>query len=282
MTNVYVLKREQPIDDGDDIYNKNLALVLDFFASKLHVYYSSSRLTLLLTLLSFNGSNYLLTHHIPLPSRLKIADEDALDLYGAGGLHRAMGDWKIFEDFLHSNDLLALDERRYIVAASACLKILFRCSQPPISRITWFSQHFRALRMCMEDHSQQNRNVPWEEVYSRHVAFYWHLRTRHRNQKPQEQSLLRRSSQFNQEGGAQDSLSNHFRFLLRRSAYSHNIPNFARYRVFRFGYLHRQHPTYMKRAIFALAKYIERVTGDTAEVRTCESIWGRDRWFAAQ
>ena len=36
----------QAIDDADEIYNKNLALVLDFFASKLPLYYSSSRLAL--------------------------------------------------------------------------------------------------------------------------------------------------------------------------------------------------------------------------------------------
>ena len=33
---------------------------------------------------------------------------------------------------------------------------------------------------------------------------------------------------------------------------------------------------------FPLEKYINGVTGETAEVRTCESILGCDRWIAAQ
>jgi hypothetical protein len=42
---------EQPFDDVDEIYNQKLGEVLNFFMSKLQLYYSSSRLTLLLTLL---------------------------------------------------------------------------------------------------------------------------------------------------------------------------------------------------------------------------------------
>jgi len=34
---------EQPIDDADEIHNKSLARVLDFFSSKLHPYYLSFR-----------------------------------------------------------------------------------------------------------------------------------------------------------------------------------------------------------------------------------------------
>jgi hypothetical protein len=77
-------------------------------------------------------------------------------------------------------------------------------------------------------------------------------------------------------------LLGHLEFLLEKSAYSDSLLNFARRRVFRFGYLNRSHSKYMKKAIFALAKYVHRVTGETAEVRACESIWGRDRWFTAQ
>jgi hypothetical protein len=46
-----------------------------------------------------------------------------------------------------------------------------------------------------------------------------------------------------------------------KSAHSDNILGLARRKVFRFGYLHRNHPIYMKKAIFALARYIQRVTG---------------------
>jgi len=269
---------EQPIDDADEIYNKNLALVLDFFASKLHLYYASSRFTLLLTCLSASGPNYLGTHTIPLPPRLKITDKDALDLHAAGPWYADKCHWKVFQDFLHSNDPLALDEWRYTVAALACLKIVFRHSQPPVSCIAWFSQHSRTLRERIEVHSQWHH----KPHYRGSMAFYWHIRTRHRNQMPQKESFWDRFSQFELESADQDYRSNHLQFLLPKSVYSHNILNFARYRVFRFGYLHRKHPTYMKEAIFALAKYIERVTGESAEVRACESIWGREAWFTAQ
>jgi hypothetical protein len=87
---------------------------------------------------------------------------------------------------------------------------------------------------------------------------------------------------FEREIEAQHIRSVHLKFLLEKAAYSDSVLNFARRRVFRFGYLQQSHPTYMKKAIFALAKYIHRVTGETAEVRACESIWGRHRWFAAQ
>ena len=277
----YIEHTEQPIDDADEIYNKNFALVLDFFTSKLHLYYSSSRLTLLLTFLLTSAPHYLITRIIPLPSRLEIIDDDALGLrtentsWGADKCY-----WHIFKDFLDSNHPLALDERRCAVAALACLKILFGHSQTPVSRITWFSVHSRSLRERVEDNSQWPHEDHWVRTYLRRVAFYWHLRTPHRNRKPQEQYLQSRT--FYQESKDQNSRSNHLLFLLPKSAYSNNILNFARYRVFRFGYLHRNHPTYMKRAIFALAKYIRRVTGETDQVRACESIWGRERWFAAQ
>jgi len=272
----------QPIDDADEIYNKNLALVLDFFASKLHLYYSSSRLTLLLTSVLPSKPNYLRPHSIPLPSKLKITDADSLDLHTAGGHFQRKSYWRIFQDFLDFNHPLALDKRRYAFAALACLEILFGHSQPPVSRVTWFSQHSRIVRERMEDHSQQHHKALRVESYWRRVAFYWHLRTRHHNQMPRKQSVSDRFFQFTQESEDQDSRSHHLLFLLPKSVYSHAILDFAYYRVFRFGYLHRKHPTYMKRAIFALAKYIEQATGETAEVRACESIWGRETWFTEQ
>ena len=144
---------EQAIDDADEIYDKNLALVLDFFASKLHLYYSSSRLTLLLTLMSDSDPQYLQTDVITLSSRLKITDDDALGLYSTSD-NCPDSYRKIFQDFLNSDHPLALDERRYAVAVLPCLKILFGHSQPPVLCITWFSQHSRALSARMEDHSQ--------------------------------------------------------------------------------------------------------------------------------
>jgi len=55
---------------------------------------------------------------------LKITDEVALDLHNVDG-GWAPRHWHTFQDFLDSDDPLALDERRYAVAALACLKILF-------------------------------------------------------------------------------------------------------------------------------------------------------------
>jgi len=278
----YIEHIEQPIDDSDEIYNKSLALVLDFFASKLHLYYASSRLTLLLTFLSAREPIALRTYIIPLPSRLKITDDGALGLHGARGVYLE-NDRQIFQDFLDSNSPLALDERRYAVAALACLNILFGHSQPPVSRITWFSQRSRSLRERMVNYPQWHHKDPPPETYwGKSLTFYWHLRTRLRNRMPQKHHPLDKFHQFRQGSADQDSRSYHLLFLLPKSAYSHNILEFARYRVFRFGYLHRKHPTYMKRAIFALAKYIQRVTEETAEVRACESIWGREAWFTAQ
>ena len=239
-------------------------------------------MTLLLTVLSTSKPDYLLAHIIPLPSRLKIIDKDALDLRATGGWYPDECHWKIFQDFLDSNNPLALDERRYAVAALSCLKILFGHSQRPVAPITWFSQHSRALMGNMEDHSQWLIKYPQVVIYRRRVLFYWHLRTRHHNKMPQNSSLWREFFQFERESEHQNSRSNLLQFLLPKSGYSNNILDFARYSVFRFGYLPRNHPTHMKRAIFALAKYIERVTGEMAEVRACESIWGHDRWFTAQ
>jgi len=282
----YIEYIEQPIEDADKRYNQNLSQVLDFFAFKLPLYYSSSRLTLLLTFLSDSRRHHLETYLIPLPSRLEIADNSALRLQNAGGSYPQNGEcpWQIFQDFLHSGDPLALDERRYTIASFASLKILFGHYQAPALRFAWFSRHSRALRVDMEHHSQRHHtDLPVGTDWKGSIPLYWDLRTRlgaqmrrgtHRSRldtlRPHSQRLY------------QYSLSNHLQFLLQKSAYSDDILDFARYRVFRFGYLHRKHPAHMKKAIFSLAKYIQRVTGETAQVRACESIWGRDRWFTAQ
>ena len=272
---------EQAIEAADKLYNQKLTLVLNFFASKLQQYYSSSRLTLLLTCLSTNSRepNFLRTCTIPLPSRLKVADENALDLHCAGGLYTE-DYWRIFQDFLDSSDApLAFDRQKYTIAALACLKILFGHYQTPISHFAWFSHHCRALRIGIAHRSK---------CYHAHLpvgrsSLYWHLKTRLPYRKPHEMHLLEMGMHLILESMRYtESRSDDLQFLLEKSACSDNILDFARYRVFRFAYLHRKHPVYMKKAIFSLAKYIQRVTGETAEVRTCESIWGRDRWFTAQ
>ena len=273
---------EQPIEDADKLYNHNLASVLNFFASKLHLYYSSSRLALLLTFLSASEDNHLRTHFIPLPSRLKIADDNALGLQHAGGHYVKNCYWEIFQDFLDSSDPLALNERRYTIASLACLKVLFGHYQAPVLRFTWFNQHRRALRIRIEIRSQRHhRDLPVGTDWEGDIGLYWHLRTHLPTRRPHGIYLSNRTIHFEWRA-IQYDCSKHLPFLLQKSAYSNNILNFARDRVFRFGYLHRKHPVHMKKAIFYLAKYIQRVTGETAEVRACESIWGRDRWLTGQ
>ena len=71
---------EQPTEDADELYDRNLKPVLNFFASKLQLCYSSSRLTLLLTLLLTSSPDYLRAYIIPLPSGLKRADDKGLRL----------------------------------------------------------------------------------------------------------------------------------------------------------------------------------------------------------
>ena len=281
----YIEHIEQPIEDADKLYNQNLSLVLDFFASKLQLYYSSSRLTLLLTLLPASGPKHLDTFIIPLPSKLQMADNNTLRLRSAGDYSYEKCYWKIFQDFLDSGGPLALDQRRYAIASFACLKILCGQYQAPVLRFTWFSRHSRTLRVDMEDHSQRHHtDLPVGTKRWGSIRLYWDLQTRLPNQmRPGKHlssilSLLER----NRLRAFPDSQSKHLQFLLQKSAYSENILGFARYRVFRFGYLARHHPVYMKKAIFSLAKYIQRVTGETAEVRACESIWGRDRWFTTE
>jgi hypothetical protein len=152
---------EQPIEDSDQLHNQNLTLVLNFFASKLQLYYSSSQLTLLLTFLSTMHPEYLRACAIPLPRRLKIADDNALGLHSAGFYYPSEREWpsQIFQDFLNSRDPLALDERRYTIASLACLKILFGHYRAPVLRFTWFGRHSRTLRMDMEDHSKRHHTI---------------------------------------------------------------------------------------------------------------------------
>ena len=269
----YTELMEQPFDDVHEIYNQKLREVLDFFASTLRLYYSSSRLTLLLTLFDTPPDHlHLITGFqadiIPLPSRLKMVDHDAFGLYRSFS-HALRGNCYIFRDYLDSGHPLALDGQRYATAASACLKIIFKYDQAPHScRILRVDQSSQRHRAGLKRRALWHRNVK-----------HWNLRTYLSSQKLQKNSPA--FVEFVKKIQHQHLLSGHLKFLLEKSAHSDNLLNFARRRVFRFGYLQRNHPTYMKKAIFALAKYIHRVTGETAKVRACESIWERDRWFTA-
>jgi hypothetical protein len=271
---------EQPFIDIDEIYNQKLGEVLNFFMSKLQIYYSSSRLTLLLTFLDTPSCLCPITGFrpdiIPLSPRLKLMDSDALWLrtfffiYDRVGLRRSI--WKTFRDFLDSGHPLALDEQKHATAASACLKIIFKHYQVPLPRFQRRSRRFLTPKLSVgtEHLSHRRRNIDppgWKNF----LETYFSIRTR-----PKTMGIYFALDRL------QRVRANHCQLMLEKSAYSDNLLNFARRRVFRFGYLHRNHPTYMKKAFFALAKYIQRVTGETAEVRACESIWGRDGWFTAQ
>jgi hypothetical protein len=275
---------EQPFDGIDEVYKQNLRLVLEFFVSKLPLYYSSSRLTLLITLLDIPPELHSLDWHplnyenridiaVPLPSRLKTVDYDALGLLNVF-IPPSPQHWDIFQDFLNSGHPQALNREQHATAALVCLKIIFKHYQALLSPFLWLGQHSRTLRVDMKQHS----DLPEWTHCKRKIQFYWYLRIYISIQRPQKmprtpswqfQGLLRNDS----------VRSSYLQFLLKKSAHSNHIINFARHRVFRFGYLNRKHPIPMKKAIFALAKYIQRVTGETAEVRTCEAIWGRQRWF---
>ena len=258
---------KQPLDGVDEIYNQKLEEVLNFFASKLPLYFSSSRLTLLLTLLdippdSLHPMRYFQAFLIPLPSRLKMMDRDALGFFSVSHLP---ADRNIFRNFLGSGHPLALDGRRYATAASACLKIIFKYYHLPLSCFHRFRRHSLTPRLMEHLSHRRDISLPqWKNFLETYFS------TPERPGRPAIYEPLDRLR------------TTHLRLLLEKSAYSDNLLNFARCRVFRFGYLRRNHPTYMKQAIFALAKYIHRVTGGTAEVRACESIWGRDKWFAAE
>jgi hypothetical protein len=251
---------EQPLAGTDQIYNQKLGEVLNFFVSKLQQYYSSSRLTLLLTLLdspNLDPDPNFRANIVPLPTRLKAMDSDAHCLHSFfSASDRPRMDYSIFRDFLNSGHPLALDGQRHATAASACLKIIFIYDQVPHSQRTLRVYHSQRLRAALKPRK-------------------WHLGTRYL-WHPRTYLSSRKSHKIHQD---QYFRSLHLKFLLEKSAYSDSLVKFAHRMVFRFGYLQRNHPTHMKTVIFALAKYIHRVTGEMAKVRTCESIWGRQGWF---
>ena len=262
---------EQPFDGIDEVYDLNLRVVLDFFKSKLRPYYSSSRLTWLLTLLDIPpdllSPGGIPPNTVPLPPRLRMVDSDGLSFFPVSYFSL---DRNVFRDFLDSGHPLALNGQRHAIAASACLKIIFVYDPAP---------HSCTLRVNRSRRHRTDRKAKkWQH---RSPGFLWHLRTNISSHVFKLEKIPQAFLGLRQKVQDQQFRSGHLKFLLERSAYSDNLLNFARHRVFRFGYLQRNHPTYMKEAIFALPKYIQRVTGETAQVRTCESIWGRQRWFTA-
>ena len=278
--NYYIEHTEQLFDGVDEIYNQKLGEVLNFFASKLELYYSSSRLTLLLTLLNIPpdrlppitgfGANI-----IPLPSRLWTTDINAFGLwrfFSISYLAELDSAWNIFRDFLGSGHPLALNGQRHAFAASACLKIIFKHYQVPLSRFPRSSRHSLTQRLTVDMQHLPHRhdvNLPgWKNF----LGTYFSCARDTYQGIPGIYAALDRYQHFR---------SSHLQFL-ENSAYSDSLVKFAHRRVFRFRYLHRNHPTHMKKAIFALAKYIHRVTGEREEVKACESIWGCDKWITAR
>jgi hypothetical protein len=267
----------------DEVYKQKLTVVLEFFVSKLPLYYSSSRLTLLITLLE----DVLLGYHtgprnylFSLPSRLETLDNNALRLHKI--IFTGLSEYSsIFQVFLNSSHPLALNRQRYATAALALLKIIFKYYQALLSPFSWLGQHSRTLRVATKQHSQQHHtDLPAGTDWEQSIQFYWYLRNYFPTSPPKGDSDPD-ELYFDFTCGMRIDFfrSAHLQFLLEKSTHSNNILNFAHHRVFRFGYLHRKHPTYIKKAIFALAKYIQRVTGETAEVKACESIWGHQKWF---
>ena len=287
------------------MYNQKRSEVVNFFTPKLPVYFSSPRLTLLLTLLDIPPDRLppirsVLGHIIPLPSRLKIMDDNAFGLSSVSHPSELGVDWNTFRDFLDSDYPLALDGQKHATAASVCLKIFFRCDQAPYSwrtlRVRRFQRHRADLkpktlwhrsvtrRLHLRTHRHRvdlKHRADLKPKTSRHQSprFHWHFWTCLSGQVVPK--VPRAFRKFEGEIEAQRIRSGLLKFLLEKAAYSDSLLKFAHRRVFRFGYLQQSHPTYMKQAIFALAKYIHRVTGETAEVRACESIWSRQRWFNA-
>ena len=256
----------------DQVYNQRLGEVLDFFSSKLQPYYSSSRSTLALTLLDIapcilNLMGYFSIDIIPLPPRLMVIDSDAHGLLTFFSGYYFPEGWDIFQDFLNSDHPLALDGRRYATASSACLKIIFIYNQAPHY---W---HTPKINQCPQRyHAALKPKTLWYRNFRHWARSRKHLYNYKQGVPPTFSKLALKTKD-------QRLCSGILTFLLEKSAYSDDLLKFACRRVFRFGYLQQNHPIYMKKVIFALAKYIHRVTGEMAQVRTCKSIWGRQRWF---
>jgi hypothetical protein len=167
---------------------------------------------------------------IPLPSRLKTMDSDALGLRSFFA-HALLRNCYIYRDFLDSSHPLALDGQRYATAASACLKIIFKYYQVPLSCFQRISQHALTSRLFVDmEHLSHQRGVNLQ-------GWKTFLETYFSTHKREGIPAIYAALDFHQR-----LRSSHLQFLLKKSAYSDNLLNFAHRRVFRFGYLHQKHP----------------------------------------
>jgi hypothetical protein len=108
------------------------------------------------------------------------------------------------------------------------------------------------MRPCFQrHHADLQAGTNW----GRDLEFYWYLRTFFPSPGLQRISKTP-ESRYITLGALRVPqiriLSSHLQFLLDKSAHSDNILGLARRKVFRFGYLHRDHPTDMKKAFLLL------------------------------
>jgi hypothetical protein len=185
-------------------------------------------------------------------------DRSALNLHGARGFvpQEHLGQHqKIFQDFLNSGDPLVLDGERYAPAPSAFLKILFGLYGPAGSKFKWsrFTRQSRILRVGMRPFPQQHHaNLPLGTNWGR-IESYWYLRLYFSSLELQSILEAPQHRYIHLDQLRVDEiciLSSHLQFLLEKSAHSGSILRFARRKVFRFGYLHQNHPIYVKKPIF--------------------------------
>ena len=269
----------------------------------------------------FHQINYLFGNIVPLPWRLKKKDFFILSLGYISGYVPGRDIFRDFLGSVHPLALDGLRYATAALACLKITFKRYHY-EVPLSHLKWSSQHYRhpgvtQKHLSHQRHTGHPAGKGWNKFFfpitstSSHIdkrirQSIWvsdshlnhfpnlaqHLRTCVSNQIPQ--GILEGYSgigkpihsdfdfHFREVNYCQKLRSKHLQLLLHKSAYSNDLLNFARQRVFRFGYLQRSHPTYIKKAIFALAKYVHRVTGETVELRACESIWGRAKWFTAQ
>jgi hypothetical protein len=276
---------KQPFEDSHKIYNHNLEVVHNFLAAKPPNYYSNSQSALLLDLI--HGQKDIsslpgLHDRLSPPSRMEKQASNLSQLFTVFSpkLLRETHHSQVLGDFLgflmQSSDL---DAKEYAASAFVCLMDLLGDYQAPVSRSNWFSRHSQTTTKHLSRwRGPWLRGTLW---WGENIGFYWHLRTWIPDHPWSSFGTKASPTQdvvtiYWDKLGSQYCRSLLVQFLLERSSYSEHLLNFSRQRVFRFGYLHRKHPTHMKQVVIALAKYIQRVTGKADEVRVCESIWGRD------
>ncbi|KIM47228.1 hypothetical protein M413DRAFT_23462 [Hebeloma cylindrosporum] len=254
-------------DSANEVYHQKLGEVLDFFVSKLPLYYSSRQLTLLVTLLDippyFFRATSILSDTVPLPSRLKTLDSDAFGLHSFFSHADARPNWTIFAHFLDSDHPMALDGQKYATASFVCLKLLFKHYQAPPFQArrpsSWLlGRHSRAHKAHHHQHSGRHHTAAPAEIKDyQSVRFYWHFRTTRMTQKCRNALYSRLLKNVDNDRVR----SSHLQFILEKSSHSDDILNFGRRIMFRLAYFSRKHPSYIKEVILALAKYIQRVTG---------------------